>query len=43
MANSPKGVLGGGSDQSSARDGVPFFRKLGDGESILRQSSSFKK
>jgi hypothetical protein len=25
MANTPKGILGGCGDQSSARDGVPFF------------------
>ncbi len=43
MMNSPKGVLGGGSDWSSARDGVPFFLKLGDGESILRWSSGSSK
>jgi hypothetical protein len=37
--NSPKGILGSGGDRSSAHDGVPFFLKLGDGESILRWSS----
>jgi hypothetical protein len=42
-ANSPKRVLGGGGDQSSARDGVPFFLKIGDGESILRWSSDSSK
>jgi hypothetical protein len=39
MANSPRGILGGGGDWSSARDGVPFFLKLDDGEGILRWSS----
>jgi hypothetical protein len=39
MANSPKGVLGGGGDRSSAHDGVPFFLKLDDGESVLWWSS----
>jgi hypothetical protein len=39
MANSPKGILGGGGDWSSARDGVSFFLKLSDGESVLRWSS----
>jgi hypothetical protein len=34
--NSPKGILGGSGDRSSVRDGVPFFLKLGDSESILR-------
>jgi hypothetical protein len=38
MENSPKGILGGGGDQSSARDWVPFFLKLGDGESVLQWS-----
>jgi hypothetical protein len=36
--NSPRGILGGGGDRSSACDGVPFFLKLGDGEGILRGS-----
>jgi hypothetical protein len=36
--NSPKGILGGSDDWSSAHDGVPFFLKLGDGESVLRWS-----
>jgi hypothetical protein len=43
MANSHKGVLGGGGNQSSVRDGVPFFLKIGDGESILQWSSSSSK
>jgi hypothetical protein len=43
MVNSPKGILGGGGDRSSAFDGVPFFLKLGDSESILRWSSSSSK
>jgi hypothetical protein len=43
MVNSPKGVLSDGGDQSSARDGVPFFLKLGDGESILWWSSGLSK
>jgi hypothetical protein len=38
MANSPKGILGGSGDRSSACDEVPFFLKLGDGESVLRWS-----
>jgi hypothetical protein len=41
--NSPKGILGGGSDQSSGRDGVPFFLKLGDGESVLQRSTGSSK
>jgi hypothetical protein len=41
--NSPKGVLGGGGDRSSARDGVPFFLKLDYGESVLRWSSGSSK
>jgi hypothetical protein len=43
MANSPKGVFSGGGDRSSARDGVPFFLKLGDGESVLWWSSDSSK
>jgi hypothetical protein len=43
LANSPKGLLGGGGDRSSACDGVPFFLKLNDGESILRWSSGSSK
>jgi hypothetical protein len=34
-ANSPRGILGGDGDRSSARDGVPFFLKLGDCEGVL--------
>jgi hypothetical protein len=41
--SSPKGILGGGNDRSSVRDGVPFFLKLGDGESVLRWSSGLSK
>jgi hypothetical protein len=41
--NSPRGILGGGGDRSSARDRVPFFLRLGDGEGILRWSSSLSK
>jgi hypothetical protein len=41
--NSPRGILGGGGDRSSARDGVPFFLKQGDGEGILRRSSGLSK
>jgi hypothetical protein len=42
MLNSPRGILGGGGDWSSAHDGVSFL-KLSDGEGILRRSSgSFK-
>jgi hypothetical protein len=43
MTNSPKGILGSGDDRSSARDGVPFFLKLGDGESVLRWRSDSSK
>jgi hypothetical protein len=43
MANSLKGILGGGGDQSNARDRVLFFLKLGDGESVLRCSSGSSK
>jgi hypothetical protein len=43
MVNSPKGILGGGGDMSSARDGVPFVLKLSDGESVLRWSSDSSK
>jgi hypothetical protein len=43
MTNSPKGILGGGSDWSSAQDGVSLFLKLGDGESVLRWSSGSSK
>jgi hypothetical protein len=39
MVNSPRGILGGGGDRSSARDGVPFFLKLSDGEGIVRRSA----
>jgi hypothetical protein len=35
--------MGGGGDRPSARDGVPFFLKLFDGESILRWSSGLSK
>jgi hypothetical protein len=35
--------LGGGGDRSNARDGVPFFLKLDDGESVLRWSSGSSK
>jgi hypothetical protein len=38
MTNSCKGILGRGGDRSSARDGVPFFLKLADGESVLQWS-----
>jgi hypothetical protein len=41
--NSPKGVLSDSGDQSSVRDGVPFFLKLDDGESILWWSSGLSK
>jgi hypothetical protein len=41
--NSPKALLGNGSDRSSARDEVPFFLKLGDDESVLRSSFSLSK
>jgi hypothetical protein len=34
------GFFGSGGDRSSARDGVSFFLKLDDGESILRSSSN---
>jgi hypothetical protein len=43
MANSPKGILGDGGDRSSARNRVPFFLKLDDGESILRWISGSSK
>jgi hypothetical protein len=43
MANSPRGILGGGGDQSSACDGVPFFLKHDDGEGVLQRSSSSSK
>jgi hypothetical protein len=43
MVNSPKGVLGGGGDQRSACDGVPFFLKFNDAESVLRWSSGSSK
>jgi hypothetical protein len=43
MGNSPKGILGGDGDWSSARDGVPFFLKLGDGEGVLWWSSGSSK
>jgi hypothetical protein len=33
--NSPRGILGGGGDRSGARDEVPFFLKLDDGEGVL--------
>jgi hypothetical protein len=35
--------LGGGGDRSSKRDGVPFFLKLDNGESVLRWSSGSSK
>jgi hypothetical protein len=41
--NSPKGILGGSDDRSSARDGVSFFLKLGDCESVLRWGSGSSK
>jgi hypothetical protein len=34
---------GDGGDRSSAHDRVPFFLKLGDGESVLRWSSGSSK
>jgi hypothetical protein len=37
--NMKAGFLSGGGDQSSAHEGVSFFLKLGDIESILRWSS----
>jgi hypothetical protein len=43
MANSPKGVLGGGGDRSSVCDGVSFFLKLDDDESVLQWSSGLSK
>jgi hypothetical protein len=43
MANSPRGILGGGSDRSSEHDGVPFFLKLGDSEGVLKWSSGSSK
>jgi hypothetical protein len=43
MANSPKGILGSGSDRSSPRGGEHFFLKLGDCESVLWWSSSLSK
>jgi hypothetical protein len=43
MVNSLKEILGGSGDQSSARDGVPFFLKIDDGESVLRWSSGSSK
>jgi hypothetical protein len=43
MANSPKGILGSGSDRSSTRGGEHFFLKLGDCESVLWWSSSLSK
>jgi hypothetical protein len=43
VANSPKGILGGGGDWSSARDEVSFFLKLYDGESVLQWSSGSSK
>jgi hypothetical protein len=43
MTNSPRGILGGGGDWSSARDGVPFFLKLDDGEGVLQRSSGLSK
>jgi hypothetical protein len=36
--NKPKGILGGGGDQSYVHDGVPVFHKLGDSEGVLRWS-----
>jgi hypothetical protein len=36
MANSPKGILGGGGDRSNVHKRVPFFLKLSDDESVLR-------
>jgi hypothetical protein len=30
--------MGGGGDRSSARNGVPFFLKLGDSKGILQRS-----
>jgi hypothetical protein len=41
--NSPKGISGGGGDRSSARDVVPFFLKISDGESVLLWSSDSSK
>jgi hypothetical protein len=41
--NSPKGIFGSDGDQSSARDGVPLFLKLGDNESVLQWSSDSSK
>jgi hypothetical protein len=35
--------MGGGGDWSSARDGVPFFLKLGDSKGILQRSSGSSK
>jgi hypothetical protein len=43
MVKSPKGIFGGCGDQSSAHDGVPFFLKLSNGESVLRWSSGSSK
>jgi hypothetical protein len=43
MVNSCRENLGGGGDRSSARDGVPFFLKLSDGEGVLRRSSGSSK
>jgi hypothetical protein len=43
MANSLRGILGGDDDRSNARDGVPFFLKLDNGEGVLRWSSSSSK
>jgi hypothetical protein len=43
MTNSPKVILGGGGGQSSARNEVPFFLKIGDGEGVLRWSSGSSK
>jgi hypothetical protein len=41
--NSPRGILGGSSDRSSAHNGVSLFLKLGDGEGVLRRSSGSSK
>jgi hypothetical protein len=41
--NSPRGILGSGGDRSSARDRVPFFLRLSDGEGVLQWSSSLSK
>jgi hypothetical protein len=43
MANSPRGILGGSDDRSSARNRVPFFLKLNDDEGDLRWISGSSK